>query len=178
MGGGEASLSKLLDPPIRTTAYGARQVLPKVLCMEIQTVLLPISSLVGVALGGGLQFLFGRALEARRQLTVQKSQSYVDYFKAMALVAQGGTTRDNLALAADAKVRVCIYGAPDVVDHLRRFEDVGAELDNPISQNVIVDLLRAMRRDIGRDDRGLHDEALRHILFGASRAAGNPVSGQ
>ena len=146
--------------------------------MEIQAALLPISSLVGVALGGGLQFFFGRALEARRQLTVQKSQSYVDYFKAVALLAQGGERRDNLALAADAKVRICIYGSPDVVDHLRRFEDVGATLDNSTSQSVIVDLLKAMRRDIGKDDRGLHDEALRQILFPTSRATVKAVSDQ
>ena len=139
--------------------------------MEVQTLLLPLSSLVGVALGGGLQFMGGRALETRRQLTAQKSQSYVDYFRAIALLAQGGERSENLALATDAKVRVCLYGSPDVVEHLRRFEDVGPTLDRPEAHAVIVDLLKAMRRDIGKDDRSLQEDALQRILFRSSRSA-------
>jgi hypothetical protein len=138
--------------------------------VEPQSILLPISSLVGVALGGGLQFFFGRAVESRRQLTVQKSQSYVDYFKAVALLAQGGERKDNLVLAADAKVRVCIYGSSEVVEQLRRFEDVGATLNTPESHSVIVDLLKAMRRDIGKDAKALSDETLRRILFSSPKA--------
>lgn len=140
--------------------------------MEAQSILLPISSLVGVALGGGLQFFFGRALETRRQLTVQKTQSYVDYFKAVALLAQGGERKDSLALAADAKVRICIYGSSDVVEQLRRFEDVGATLTTPESHGVIVDLLKAMRRDTDKDARDLSDETLQRVLLGSRKARG------
>jgi hypothetical protein len=57
--------------------------------MDFQPILLPTSSLCGVALGGGLQFIFGGRLEARKQLTVQKSQSYVDFFKSVASLATG-----------------------------------------------------------------------------------------
>ena len=83
--------------------------------MELQSILLPVSSLFGVALGGSLQFFFGRALEARKQLTGQKSQSYVDYFKA------------------------------------------------------VVELLKTMRKDIGKTDRAVSDEALSRILFRSRR---------
>ena len=137
--------------------------------MEFQSILLPICSVGGVVIGGGLQFLFGRALESRKQLTLQKSQSYVDYFKVVALLAQGGERKDNLSMAADAKVRICIYGAPEVIEQLRRFEDVGATINTPEAQAVIIDLLKAMRRDIGKDDRALGGDVLQRILFGSLR---------
>ena len=76
--------------------------------MDAQTILLPVFSLCGVAIGAGLQYLFGRSLEARKQLTLQKSQSYIDYFKAMAALAQTTGQKDGKVLAADAKVRICL----------------------------------------------------------------------
>jgi hypothetical protein len=86
-----------------------------------QIILTTILSLLGVSLGAGLQYYFGRTLEGRKQLTVQRSQAHVDYFKAVALVAQVGRTKDNLAMATDAKVRVCLYGSPDVIRYLSAF---------------------------------------------------------
>jgi hypothetical protein len=87
-----------------------------------------ILSLVGVLLGAGLQYYFGRTLEGRKQLALQRSQAYVDYFKAVASVAQHGRSKDNLAQTADAKVRVCIYGSPTVIKHLSAFEATGAAI--------------------------------------------------
>jgi hypothetical protein len=133
--------------------------------VEFQPILLPISSMLGVVLGVGLQFFSGRALESRKQFGLQKSQSYVDYFKAIALLAQNGQTKEHLALAADAKVRICLYGSATVIEHLHRFERAGAALDGLESQSIIVDLLKAMRRDIGKIDRELADNAVQRILF-------------
>lgn len=133
--------------------------------MEFQPILLPISSMLGVVLGIGLQFFSGRALESRKQFSLQKSQDYVDYFKAIALVAQNGQMKEHLALAADAKVRICLYGSATVIEHLYRFERAGAALDGPESQSIIVYLLKAMRRDIGKMDGELADAAVQRILF-------------
>jgi len=134
--------------------------------VETQSILLPIFSLAGVAMGGGLQFLFGKALESRKHLTVQKSQSYADYFRAVALLAQGSTKEAN-SLAADAKVRICLYGAPDVIEALRRFDDVGAELTTPEGHVAIVELVLAMRQDIGKDDAVISGDTLKRVLIGS-----------
>jgi hypothetical protein len=88
-----------------------------------------------------------------------------DYFKAIALLAQNGQTKEHLALAADAKVRICLYGSATVIEHLHRFERAGAALDGPESQSIIVDLLKAMRRDIGEVGGKLADDAVQRILF-------------
>lgn len=137
--------------------------------MEIQSLLLPIFSLSGVIVGGGLQYLFGRALESRKQLTLQRSQSYVDYFKAVALLAHGDKIKETNSLAADAKTRICLYGSPDVIGHLKKFEEAGAITSSPEAQIVIVGLLKAMRRDVGKDNQMPDDEVLRRVLFGKAR---------
>ena len=44
---------------------------------------LALLSVLGVLVGAYLQYFFGRSLEARKQLTLQKSQSYIDYFRSV-----------------------------------------------------------------------------------------------
>ncbi len=137
--------------------------------MEAQSLLLPLVSLGGVIVGGGLQFLSGRSLESRKQLALQRSQSYVDYFKAVSLLAHGQGNKEALSLAADAKTRICLYGSRDVIEHLRRFDDAGATINSPEAQTVIIGLLKAMRQDVGKDNQAPDAEALRRVLFGKAR---------
>lgn len=134
--------------------------------MAIEPVLLTASSLAGVALGAGLQYLVGRDLETRKQLALQRSQSYIDYFKAVALAARDGRTKEILSAAADAKTRICIYGSPTVIDHLHEFEASGASTSSPRGKEAIVALLRAMRSDIGKASQSVSNHTLEGILLG------------
>lgn len=136
--------------------------------MEAQSLLLPIFSLIGVVVGGGVQYLLGRELESRKQLALQRSQSYVDYFKAMALLAHGKES-SSLSLATDAKTRICLYGSSNVIGYLRKFEEVGAITSSSEAQVVLVGLIKAMRQDISKDNLVPDDEALWRILFGPAR---------
>ena len=117
-------------------------------------------------MGAGLQFWFGRTLEGRKQLALQRSQAYVDYFKAFALLAQHGKSEPHLAMAADAKVRVCIYGAPEVIKILSQFERAGAVVDTPANAGIIIQLLQAMRKDTGARDTSFMQADMEHVLFG------------
>ena len=45
-------------------------------------------SLLSVLIGAALQYGFGQRLEARKQLSVQRAQAYVDFFRATAGLAQ------------------------------------------------------------------------------------------
>lgn len=133
-----------------------------------------ILSLTGVLLGAGLQYYFGRALEGRKQLALQRSQAYVDYFRALAGTAQHGGTKDNLAQAADAKVRVCIYGSPEVIRRLSAFEATGAAINSPESAKLILGLLSAMRKDTGMSDDGIGQPDFHNIVLGPKfRAEGD-----
>lgn len=126
-------------------------------------------ALFGVMLGAGLQYISGRALEGRKELSLQRSQAYADFFKAIALVAQYGASKDNLAMAADAKVRVCIYGSPRVIRLLGNFEMSGPVLDSAEAFQIVTELLKEMRKDTGMDCRGIEERDLQNILFGPKR---------
>lgn len=139
--------------------------------MDNPSALPPLFSPGGVILGGGLQFLFGRAPEARKHLTVQVSQCYADYFRAVALLAQGETKEAN-SLAVDAKVRICLYGSSSVIESLRRFDDVGASIDTPEGHVAIAELAKSMRQSLGEDDGTISNEPLQQVLVGSrARAA-------
>jgi hypothetical protein len=125
-----------------------------------------ILSLMGVAVGAGLQFYFGRTLEGRKQLAMQRSQAYVDYFKAFALNAQHGRSKDSLAMAADAKVRICLYGSPKVIRSLSAFEASGAAVKSADSLTAVMRLVKMMRKDAGMSERGIGPEDFHNIIFG------------
>jgi hypothetical protein len=122
--------------------------------------------LLGVLVAAGLGYFFGRLLETRKLLTLQKGQAYADYLKALATAANPTSSRDVLALAADAKTRVCIYGSPAVIQHLGAFERAGARIESDESRAVVADLVKAMRVDMGVSERRVRQVDLHDILFG------------
>jgi len=142
--------------------------------MVNQAVALALFSLTGVVIGAGLQFLFGSALESRKQLSLQRGQSYADYFKAVALAAHSGRSKDTFSLAADAKTRICIYGSTNVINGLHFFVRAGENTASPESRTAVIKLLRSMRADIGRDNRALDVEVVHDILFGSPEANEKP----
>lgn len=87
-----------------------------------------------------------------------------DYFKAVVLLAQHGKSKDALALAADAKVRACIYGSPAVIKRLSDFEKAGASVNSSNGAATIIALLAEMRRDAGTIDGGITQKEFRDIL--------------
>jgi hypothetical protein len=134
--------------------------------MSDQPMIVATFSLIGVIVGGALQYIFSRALESRKQLALQRGQSYVDYFRAVALIAHNGRAKENLSLAADAKARICIYGSPGVVNQLHAFIIAGENTGETGGMRAAVELLKEMRTDIGKDNRTLAAETVQHILFG------------
>jgi len=139
--------------------------------VETQSIIVAISSLCGVLLGVGSQYFFGKALESRKQLLLQRSQSYVDFLKAVALVAHGGRSKENLAMAADAKTRICVYGSADVIKLLGEFTTIGSNTGSPVGRSKIVELVKEMRKDIGKADRSIAERDLLDILFGVGSHA-------
>lgn len=139
--------------------------------MWTQVTAAAIFSMIGVALGAALQHYFGRALESRKQLTLQRSQAYADYFKAVALLAQCGRKPDYLAMVADAKVRVCMYGSPEVIKRLGEFEAAGAAVTTPLGNVAIIALLSEMRKDTGTTGGDLEPKVLQAIVLGPHSTA-------
>ncbi|HVC59445.1 MAG TPA: hypothetical protein VND19_03640 [Acetobacteraceae bacterium] len=127
-------------------------------------------SLIGVLIGAALQYAFGQRLEARKQLGVQRAQACIDFFRAVSALAQG-RSKEQLALAADAKARICVYGSVAVVQRLGDFERAGAIVANSGSQAALIQLMQAMREDVTGSAIPLRQEDLMHILFGRDTSA-------
>ncbi len=127
-----------------------------------------VAPLVGLVAGAALQYIFGRTLEARKQLALQRGQAYADYFRSMSASATLGVTKETLSLATDAKTRICIYGSPNVVRRLADFERAGAVVAPGEGHAAVIGLLKAMRKDVGVDGAPIGDDDLRHAVFGPS----------
>lgn len=124
--------------------------------------------LVGVVIGAAMQYWFSRSAEVRKQIELLQSQSYVDFLRAVTKSAHANSAdaiRSAQADATDAKARLAVYGASDVIVALARFEEAGAVLDNPQTKAAFVTLVAAMRQKRGAanaNDLGL-------VLFGKRR---------
>lgn len=105
-------------------------------------------SLLGVALGAGLQFASSRAVERARHGEELQARSYADYLRAVAAAGHlrsDEDLRDAHRDAADAKARIAVYGRAPVVQALARFEQTGAVLSNPESCAAFIALVGSMR---------------------------------
>lgn len=130
----------------------------------MQTQMVAALPLIGVLIGAALQYAFGQRLEARKQLGGQRAQAYIDFFRAVSALAQDHS-KEQLALASDAKTRICIYGSVTVVQKLGDFERSGAIVAEGAGQAALIELMQAMREDVTNSAIPLRREDLMHILF-------------
>jgi|SRR5437588_5857254 len=112
------------------------------------TTLLPV---IGIIIGVSLQYFFSKSGEKRKLLENSRSQAYVDYLRSVAQIAQVKSSDSKrrselLAAAADAKTRICVYGASSVIRSLAAFGRGGAALDSPDSIARFLELCNEMRR--------------------------------
>jgi hypothetical protein len=122
-------------------------------------------SLLGVALGAGLQFASSRAAERARHGEELQAQAYADYLRAVAAAGHlrsDEDVRNARRDAADAKARISVYGSVSVVQALARFEETGAVLSKPESYAAFITLVNCMRR-VGA---AVSDRDLALVLFG------------
>jgi len=132
------------------------------------TSILPV---VGVLVGASLQYFFTRYLEAQRYQRDLRTGAYLDYVKAVSGLAhlddpQGSQERDLLAIAADAKARICLYGSRQVVGAFASFEKLGAAVISPRQCESFVAMIVAMRKDSGNTSRA-RIEDVRQLLLGS-----------
>jgi hypothetical protein len=148
----------LVDARARTSPAQDDQVSPAYFA------LVPV---VSVLVGAILQYWFSRAAESRKELRALRRQASVDYLRSVTAVAQaqdGQERRDALVPLTDAKTRIAVYGARNVVAALARFEKAGPRLHDEKGMAAFVELASAMREG----EPGDHQD-LRLVLFGPDR---------
>lgn len=107
-------------------------------------------SLLGIAVGATLQYLFSRYLEERKHTRLLQTQAYANYLRAVSDARHLSLTvreEDVLTRLADAKTRICLYGSKRVVALLADFERHGSVIGNEEQRSAFVALITAMRGD-------------------------------
>lgn len=131
----------------------------------MQAMLAAMLPLVGVFVGAGLQYVFGRSMDVRRQVELSKTQAYTDYLRAFAAIATSGRSKETIAQLTDAKTRICVYGGPKVIRLLGDFERAGA-VSAGDNMRLVASLVVAMREDAKVISSAPADADLGQILFG------------
>ena len=91
------------------------------------TILATLLPIIGIIIGATLQYIFSKSSETHKQHFISKNQAYIDYLKCVSDLANLAKFKnernrnDILALTADAKTRICIYGSKDVIKHMADF---------------------------------------------------------
>lgn len=133
-------------------------------------------SLVGLILGAVLQFLFTRHLDGKKHQRELRTKAYTDYLTCVSEHANLGILRNSpeaksLGMrTADAKCRVCLYGAAKTVEAFAVFERLGAAMNSDEQRAAFTEMVSQMRSDsLGQGNVALED--LQAILLGSRRNA-------
>jgi len=132
-------------------------------------------AIVGGAISGGVVFaalaiertLSRRSAERqRRQIAV--SDALRIYLTAMAENVRAGdvaTTHRAGAELLGATGQLAVLGPPELLDALTAFNRTGRQMGSPESQAALLEVLRAIRREVLPREPILSDETLRDLLF-------------
>lgn len=134
---------------------------------SVQTWVVAALPLMGVLIGAALQYAFGKILEGRKQLILQRAQAYTDFFGALAALANARKSEEQLVLAANAKTRICIYGSGVVVKRLTEFSKTGSTTATNTGRAALAALVQAMRKDVAGRGLRIPNDDFQHLLFGS-----------
>lgn len=132
--------------------------------------LITILPLLGIVVGATLQFLLSRTQEANKQRQNLRITAYVDYLRGVTTTSQAQQRRDvaeeakGNALMADAKARICVYGADDTLRALATFSRVGAQLSTRQGADAFLGLCETMRGEMR--GTGVSRDDIARVLFG------------
>jgi len=130
--------------------------------------LIAVFSILGIALGATLQYVFSRFLEDRKHKRLLQTQAYADYLRSVAEAAHLDSTVSEAqvhARIADARARIALYGSPTVVKVLAEFERAGNAIIRVEQHAAFVRLIQAMR-----GDDQVESAALELVVLGSSEA--------
>ena len=146
--------------------------------MQIPTYLITILPLIGIIIGGVIQFFFSRISEVRKTQFTLRTQAYIDYLRCISESAHLSgldinEKRQNLnARAADSKTRIAIYGSSDVLKALVIFEKQGARLNTQENARLFLEVVKHMRKDSSLKIKTNDLEHLQVFLFGSGITIG------
>ena len=134
-------------------------------------ILIPFIGVLGVILGAFLQGFFNRKNQKVNNLSELQNKAYSDFLNSVSkiAVAQRSSKRSEvtaeLSNLADAKARICVYGASNVVKFLAIFIREGGTLQTEREILCFTHLCTEIRRAVGMHDKDLIPSDLSQLLF-------------
>lgn len=114
----------------------------------METILVAALPLLGVLIGAALQYFFGRQMEIKRAIQMNKIQAYSDYLRSFSKLAGPSPGPQDLVDFIDAKTRICVYGSVNVIRALGEFERGGAKPSLPQNMTILANMVVWMREDV------------------------------
>ena len=108
-----------------------------------------------------------RWIEKFKHLQELRSAAYADFVRGVATAAEqshsDNTGKGGMALVADSRARIAIYGGKNVVRSLAKFIAFGAQTCNREGMQAFAELCRMMRVETGREQ--VAEEDINRLLF-------------
>ena len=136
---------------------------------RMPTWLVPFLPLLGALVGAAAQHFLSRTQDAERQHLALRTSAYVDYLRgvsASARARQDGSEVDQakaIALVADAKARMAVYGGAATLHALAELGRRGDSLATEEGRSAFVTLSETMRAESGREV--VERDDLARVLF-------------
>lgn len=120
-------------------------------------------AIASLLVGGLIKHFFDRNVERQKRTAEIRGAAYADFLQAVARLAQEHK-KEDLALAADAKVRIAIYGSKAVGEGLSEFILKGGSLASDEGRATFLAVVEAMRKESGYG--GLERSDIENLLYG------------
>jgi hypothetical protein len=129
------------------------------LTMTKQLLVQTALTLIAAGLGSILGAFLARYTEQFKHLQELRSAAYTDFLRGVARAAEQG----GVALVADSRARIAIYGGKAVLRSLSEFIALGAQTQNREGMQAFADLCGVMRAESGREQVPVRD--ISTVLF-------------
>ncbi len=133
----------------------------------LQLLLQTTVTFAAASLGAIFGAFLTRRTERFKHLQELRSAAYADFVRGVATAAEQSKARnptgEGIALVADARARIAIYGGGEVVHALSEFIARGAQTCNPQGMKAFAELCASMRAETGREH--LPAEEIARLLF-------------
>lgn len=131
-----------------------------------------LSAVIGLAVGAVLQYYFSRRLEAVRHFQELRTRAYSDFIAGVAETANAARKGDKalrldgVAKAAEAKIRILLYGSRTVVNAVAEFSVAQGSMTSEAVAPHFVEVIQAMRADSAIRLERIDDNAVLGSAFG------------
>jgi hypothetical protein len=131
----------------------------------MQTLITAFLAILAGVIGASLQYWFLRTSTKENNLREERQKAYSNFLQGVALQATS-PGKEAIAIVADAKSRIAIYGSDLVISRLAAFHSLGPNLDNRDSVHAYLNLVQSMRAVSYKHKSNVDTRDLKIILFG------------